>query len=50
MVNDRFGVSWQVVPVQMYEAMRSGDPVRMNRLLAAMVTMKKLDLATLMQA
>jgi predicted 3-demethylubiquinone-9 3-methyltransferase (glyoxalase superfamily) len=49
-LKDRFGVSWQVVPAQMYEVMANPDPAGMNRLSEAMFKMKKLDVGTLMRA
>ncbi|WP_269511452.1 VOC family protein [Burkholderia sp. IMCC1007] len=48
-LRDRFGVSWQVVPVQMSELM-TGDPARAERVMAQVMKMKKLDLGLLQQA
>ncbi|KUY85068.1 hypothetical protein WL93_06690 [Burkholderia diffusa] len=48
-LRDRFGVSWQVVPVQMPELM-AGDPARAERVMAQVMKMKKLDLHVLEQA
>ncbi|WP_175886299.1 VOC family protein [Burkholderia sp. BCC0044] len=48
-LRDRFGVSWQVVPVQMAELM-TGDPARAERVMAQVMTMKKLDLGALQRA
>lgn len=47
---DRFGVSWQVVPVGMDEVFSSGDPDAATRAMQAMFGMKKLDLAELQRA
>ena len=47
-LKDRYGVSWQVVPDQMLELV--GDPEKGPRVFAAMLKMKKLDLATLERA
>lgn len=44
---DRFGVSWQVVPVEFEEIMSRSDPEGVARAGAAMLTMGKLDLAAL---
>jgi len=44
---DRFGVSWQVVPAALGRWFRDGDADQVNRLMAAVGTMKKLDIATL---
>lgn len=46
-LKDRFGVSWQVVPVQMIEALTSGDAEKAQRVMKAVLEMKKLDLNTL---
>ena len=48
-LRDRFGVSWQVVPAQMSELM-TGDPARAERVMAQVMTMKKLDLGALQRA
>jgi predicted 3-demethylubiquinone-9 3-methyltransferase (glyoxalase superfamily) len=47
---DRFGVSWQVVPEGFNELMEEGDKERIERAMAAMFQMKKLDLAELQRA
>ena len=49
-VKDRFGVSWQVVPRMMGELQRSGTPAQVGRMMAAMMTMVKLDIAALQAA
>lgn len=49
-LTDRFGVSWQVIPAQMMEWMRSDDIDARRRMWAAMLDMIKLDLATLQAA
>jgi len=46
---DRFGVTWQIVPSQMPEWV-SGDPEKANRVMKALMPMKKLDIATLQAA
>ncbi|MBR8061107.1 VOC family protein [Burkholderia dolosa] len=46
---DRFGVSWQIVPARL-SALMSGDPARAERVMAKIMTMKKLDLHELEQA
>lgn len=45
---DRFWLSWQIVPRQLPELMR--DPARAERVMAAMMPMRKLDVAALEQA
>ena len=47
---DRFGVRWQIVPAALEEMMRDQDPVRSKRVTDAMLTMVKLDIATLEKA
>jgi predicted 3-demethylubiquinone-9 3-methyltransferase (glyoxalase superfamily) len=49
-LKDRFGVSWQVVPVQVQELLDEGDPVRKGRVMEALLAMKKLDIAGLQRA
>ena len=44
---DRFGVSWQVVPVQLDALMGSTDVEAANRVAQAMMKMVKLDIAQL---
>ncbi|MGA2432032.1 MAG: VOC family protein [Acidimicrobiales bacterium] len=44
---DRFGVSWQVTPVQLGELMGSPDVDAANRVTQAMMKMVKLDIAQL---
>lgn len=46
-LKDRFGLSWQVVPKRMGELMASPDREAANRVAAAMMQMRKLDIATL---
>lgn len=47
---DKFGLSWQVAPKQMMEMMEKGDPDKVNRVMSAMLQMKKLDVAALQEA
>lgn len=47
---DRFGVTWQVVPVQLVELMSSPDASRNERVMHAMLKMQKLDIAALERA
>ena len=49
-LKDRYGLSWQVVPAEMTRMMQQGDPEQQERVMAAVLGMKKLDLATLQQA
>ena len=47
---DRWGQSWQVAPKQLWEFYSSGDTDAINRTVAAMLTMSKLDLPALQAA
>ena len=49
-LKDRFGLSWQVTPTGMDEIFSDPDPERANRAMAAMLKMKKLDIAVLRAA
>jgi predicted 3-demethylubiquinone-9 3-methyltransferase (glyoxalase superfamily) len=49
-VKDRFGLSWQIVPRGMDELFAGSDPERANRAMAAMLKMRKLDIAALRDA
>jgi predicted 3-demethylubiquinone-9 3-methyltransferase (glyoxalase superfamily) len=48
-VKDKFGLSWQITPAIMGELYDS-DPERSNRVMHAMLQMKKLDIAKLKEA
>lgn len=49
-LKDRFGVSWQVVPSSLRALMSSADEPARDRMLDALYTMKKLDVAALQRA
>ena len=49
-LKDKFGLSWQVVPVKLFEFLQDPDPVKTQRVMRAMFQMVKLDLATLERA
>ena len=44
---DKFGLSWQIVPVQLGQLMSDPDPARAGRVMQAMLKMVKLDVALL---
>lgn len=46
-LKDRFGLSWQIVPVQLNRLMSKGDPEKTQRMMQALMQMKKLDIAKL---
>src|SRR5512133_59369 len=49
-VKDRYGLSWQVVPQAFIEMLKSPDTAAVERAFAAMMKMKKLDIAALQRA
>lgn len=49
-LKDRFGLSWQIVPVIMPKLMQDKDPQKAQRVMAAMMKMKKIDIQQLQDA
>ena len=49
-LKDQYGASWQIVPRTMGEMMTAADTAKSNRVMAAMLKMKKLDIAALKHA
>jgi predicted 3-demethylubiquinone-9 3-methyltransferase (glyoxalase superfamily) len=49
-LKDRYGLSWQVVPTMLTDLMVDPDPARSQRAMAALMQMKKLDIAALQKA
>jgi predicted 3-demethylubiquinone-9 3-methyltransferase (glyoxalase superfamily) len=49
-LKDRFGLSWQIVPKVLDELMADPDTAKSDRTFAAMLQMKKLDIAELQRA
>ncbi len=49
-LKDKYGVSWQVVPVALGEMMQDEDAKKTDRVMAALLKMKKIDIATLKKA
>jgi predicted 3-demethylubiquinone-9 3-methyltransferase (glyoxalase superfamily) len=49
-LKDKFGVSWQIVPTALIKMMQDQDAERTDRVMTALLEMKKLDLALLQQA
>ena len=47
---DQFGVSWQVVPTIVASMLIDPDPEKCNRVMTALLQMKKLDIAVLKKA
>ena len=49
-LKDKYGVSWQIVPIQAMEMWKSGVSAKSERAMKAMMQMKKLDIAALQKA
>ena len=49
-LTDRYGLSWQVVPTVFLDMVNGADQVKAARATAAMLSMKKLDIAALERA
>jgi predicted 3-demethylubiquinone-9 3-methyltransferase (glyoxalase superfamily) len=49
-LKDKFGLSWQIVPIALIEMLSDADPEKSQRVMKAMLKMKKLDIRALKQA
>jgi predicted 3-demethylubiquinone-9 3-methyltransferase (glyoxalase superfamily) len=49
-LKDKYGLSWQIVPSALGELMGDKDPVKANRVMQAMLQMRKIDIQILRQA
>jgi predicted 3-demethylubiquinone-9 3-methyltransferase (glyoxalase superfamily) len=49
-LKDKFGLSWQVVPTVLSEMLQDKDAQKAKRVMAAMLKMKKIDIAELRRA
>ena len=49
-LKDRFGVSWQIIPTALPELLTSPDPEVSQKVMSAMLAMKKIDIDALHQA
>jgi predicted 3-demethylubiquinone-9 3-methyltransferase (glyoxalase superfamily) len=49
-LQDKYGLSWQIVPAILGKLLGDPDPVKSNRVMEAMMKMHKLDIAELKQA
>jgi predicted 3-demethylubiquinone-9 3-methyltransferase (glyoxalase superfamily) len=49
-LKDKFGLSWQIVPSALGKMMADKDPKKSNRVMEAMLQMRKMDIARLEQA
>lgn len=49
-LKDKYGLSWQIVPRGLSEALSDPDPAKADRAMKAMLGMKKLDIEALLNA
>jgi predicted 3-demethylubiquinone-9 3-methyltransferase (glyoxalase superfamily) len=49
-LKDKYGLSWQVVPARLAALLSSAEPAKAERVMAAIMQMKKLDIAALEKA
>ncbi|HEX4632019.1 MAG TPA: VOC family protein [Chthoniobacterales bacterium] len=49
-LKDKFGLPWQIVPLEFFELISKGTQEQLDRVMAAMMEMVKMDLAKLKQA
>lgn len=49
-LKDKYGLSWQIVPTVLGEMMQDRDPQKTNRVMGAILQMKKLDIKHLQKA
>ena len=49
-LQDKFGVSWQIIPTALGKLMSDPDPAKANRVMKAMLQMEKIDIRGLKQA
>lgn len=49
-LKDKYGLSWQIVPVNIGELLKDPDPEKSQRVMHAMLQMKKIDMSELMKA
>jgi len=49
-LKDKFGLSWQITPIVLIDMLHDKDPERAERVMNAMLQMKKIDIAKLKAA
>jgi predicted 3-demethylubiquinone-9 3-methyltransferase (glyoxalase superfamily) len=49
-LKDKYGLSWQIVPVELGDMLSDPDPVKSQRVMAAMLKMGKIEVAELQEA
>jgi predicted 3-demethylubiquinone-9 3-methyltransferase (glyoxalase superfamily) len=49
-LKDRYGLSWQIIPTELYDLLGDPDPGRAQRATQAMLQMQKIDIAEIRRA
>jgi predicted 3-demethylubiquinone-9 3-methyltransferase (glyoxalase superfamily) len=49
-LKDRYGLSWQIIPTELYDLLGDPDPGRAQRATQAMLRMQKIDIAEIRRA
>jgi predicted 3-demethylubiquinone-9 3-methyltransferase (glyoxalase superfamily) len=49
-LRDKFGVSWQIIPIALGQMLSDPDPAKSARVMKAMLQMRKIDIQNLKQA
>ncbi len=49
-IQDRFGVSWQIIPTALMNMLGDKDPAKSQRVMKAMLAMQKIDIEKLTEA
>ena len=49
-LKDKFGISWQIIPTRMIELLSDPDPVKSQKVMMAMLKMKKIIITDLEDA
>ncbi|MGH7606240.1 MAG: VOC family protein [Gemmatimonadales bacterium] len=49
-LKDKYGLSWQIVPTRLFALMQDKDPQKAQRVMEAMLQMRKIDVARLERA
>jgi predicted 3-demethylubiquinone-9 3-methyltransferase (glyoxalase superfamily) len=49
-LQDKYGLSWQIIPTILGKLLKDKDPAKAQRVIQAMLQMKKIDIARLKQA
>ena len=49
-LQDKYGLSWQIIPSALGQMLQDKDPAKANRVMQAMLQMDKIDIARLKRA